>query len=211
MMRHHHARTRFRWATVLVALLSVAAADGQRQPRTPPKPNLPIIQDYLVPGAWAVGYDCLVVRRPTVAYMFPEGGVVLRKLQEGESVRVLEHDLYVWPQVVTVVYPHGPFRVGTKFYLLAYEEEGYRRVWFNGKEDAEYDFIHEELIGQGSCKKPSKDCWLRAGPEGREAWHVQVQLGDCQTGWITDPESFSERAPEACPRTGASLCRPLDQ
>ena len=88
MLPQHDAGTWLRLVTILIALPSVAWADSRRQPATQRAPRLPIIQTNLVPGVWAVGYHCLVVRRPVIAYTAPEAGLVRQQQVQQKTARM---------------------------------------------------------------------------------------------------------------------------
>jgi hypothetical protein len=200
-------------AAVVVAAAASATYAGPLKGSHPEgqAPKLPIVQSNLVPGG-RTNFRCITARQSVAIYGRPYARAIRGYLREGDTVNVLRHELHVWPQVVTVVFSHPPFRVGDKFYMLAYEEENYRQVWFRGAVDSKYAFIGDELATQGEtcCNQcspvPTKDCWLHEGPEGREMWWFELRLPTGRIGWTHQPELFNEREDKFCTDSASSAC-----
>ena len=201
-------------AVVAVVMVPTAASANSPKGARPSNqaPKLPIIQIGLVPGG-RTNYACITARQPIALYDRPYAQTVRGYLKAGDTVLVERHELHVWPQVVTVVFTHPPFRVGDTFYMLAYEEENYRQVWYHGAIDPRYDFIGDEVAMQDErfCERcspvPSERCWLHAGPDGRERWWLRLRLPMGETAWTDQPDLFNEREDKVCAKGAPSRRR----
>jgi hypothetical protein len=205
------SRTAPRARIAIVLMLAGLSAPVVAQPdegarSTAATPKLPIIIYDLVPGGRTPNYSCVTAHEDVDIYDRRGSRKVIARMKWGDAARVEEHELHVWPQVATVVFPHPPYRVGEKFYLLAYEEENYRRVWFRGVIDERYGIAQDAIAAwsEHRCTKPSKTCWLSPGPEGRETWWLKLRLPSGITGWTNQPERLVDRDDSFCapPVTG---------
>ena len=185
----------------LMATVNDAQARSPEAGRRVISPNVPIVLTDLVPGGRTSNdYSCITARQSVDLYARRDSSVVVAILKTGDAVRVTKHELHVWPTEVAVVFSHPPFKVGDKFYLLAYEEENFRRVWFRGAIDSRYEFIDEALSMQAeaNCTKATKACWLRAGAEGHQSWWIEVRLSTNEVGWTNRPDLFTDHEEAVC-------------